>query len=248
MADGGLDLAGVDELYQLDPAKFVAARNELAKRLRNDGHRDSAEVVRRLKRPTVVAWALNQVARREPADIEKLLGAGAAVRDAQAAVLGGADPTRLRELTRARRAVLSALAAAATELAGAAHHAEVAATLEAATVDQEVGRALRAGRLSKEVPPPSGFGLAGLPELPDPPPRRTDQRDAERRRQELEQANEALASAVQQLRQAEARLDEAQGAVEAARVAAEAARAEQERAGTAVADLEEAGYDEIVKG
>ncbi len=105
-------------------------------------------------------------------------------------------------------------------------------------MDEEVGRGLRAGRLANELPPPAGFGLAVMPECFDRPPRRVDQRDAERRRHALERANEALAGAVQQLRHAEARLDEAQRAVEAARAAATAARIDQERSAAAVAHVE----------
>src|SRR4051812_17139068 len=59
----------IDELYTVDPSEFVARRNALAKELRAAGDRDAAAEVSKLRRPTVVAAALNQLARRNPAGL-----------------------------------------------------------------------------------------------------------------------------------------------------------------------------------
>src|SRR6266699_2422478 len=38
----------VDELFAVEPAQFVRARDDLVRRLRSEGHRDEAEEIRRL--------------------------------------------------------------------------------------------------------------------------------------------------------------------------------------------------------
>ena len=65
------------ELYALPPERFTAARDEAVKRLRADGRRQDAQLVRALRRPTVVAWAVNHLARARPELVDELLEAGA---------------------------------------------------------------------------------------------------------------------------------------------------------------------------
>ncbi|MDP8988077.1 MAG: hypothetical protein M3N11_06985, partial [Actinomycetota bacterium] len=60
------DVDGLDQLYELEPRHFVAARDRLVRELRAAGERQAAAAVKGLRRPTVVAWALNQVARAHP--------------------------------------------------------------------------------------------------------------------------------------------------------------------------------------
>lgn len=238
MADDPVDVAIADELYELDPKEFVAARNALAKRLREDGDRDAATEVKKLPRPTVVAWALNQVARRQPDDIEQLLRLGGAVQDGQAAALAEGDPSALREAAAERRRVVRRLAAAAAELAGGAHADEAAATLEAASVDDEAAADLRAGRLSKALPPPSGFGFAGMPEPPDldDRPRPADRRTVERLERELQRSEAAVAKAEEQADVAKARLAEAQRALQEAESDLDDARSARDQAAGSLAE------------
>ena len=47
-------------LYALSPAKFVAARDALARQLGAEGKPDAARV-KALRRPTIAAWLLNAV-------------------------------------------------------------------------------------------------------------------------------------------------------------------------------------------
>ena len=56
----------MDDLFALPPAEFIAARDALAKRLKADGDATRAAEVKALRRPSVAAWAVNQVARRKP--------------------------------------------------------------------------------------------------------------------------------------------------------------------------------------
>ena len=56
----------MDELFDLPPTEFIAARDALAKQLKADGDAGAAAEVKALRRPSVAAWAVNQVARRQP--------------------------------------------------------------------------------------------------------------------------------------------------------------------------------------
>ena len=195
--------AGVDELYKLDPNEFVAARNDLVKRLKKEGDKALAAEVAKLKRPTPAAWAVNQLVRRHRHEVEELVRLGEVVRDAQDRALAGDDPGDMRQAGRARRDAVARLAERAdrqlVERGGAAgaHAGDVTATLEAASLDAEAGAAVLAGRLSTELEPPSGFGLFDLTVAPAPARPKaqpapaeepeTDER-AERARREAEEA------------------------------------------------------------
>ena len=98
------------ELYRLDPAEFVPARDQLAKDLRAQGQREAAAAVKALRRPTVPAWALNRVSQERAAEISELVDAAEDARTAQQSVLEGADREILREALNRRRAALRAVA------------------------------------------------------------------------------------------------------------------------------------------
>ena len=55
--------AEIDRLFELSPERFVAERDATAKRLRSGGDVEAAARVTKLRRPTVAAWALDQLAR-----------------------------------------------------------------------------------------------------------------------------------------------------------------------------------------
>ncbi|HZG95712.1 MAG TPA: hypothetical protein VEZ46_13480, partial [Mycobacteriales bacterium] len=89
--DGGspaIDERHVDELYGLPPEEFVTRRDALARELRSSDRGASAEI-KALRRPTVGAWLVNQLARAEAEALDELLETGAALRDTQAAVVAG---------------------------------------------------------------------------------------------------------------------------------------------------------------
>ena len=75
----------IDELYQLAPGEFTAARNALAKTLKGA----EATRVKALVKPTAVPWAVNQLYWRRRSTYDRLLAAGGVLRDAQIAALGG---------------------------------------------------------------------------------------------------------------------------------------------------------------
>ena len=70
-------------LFALDPKDFVTARDPLAKRLQKEGDKDGAKAVKALRRPTIPIWALNQVARERPDEIEALVAASSKAHAAQ---------------------------------------------------------------------------------------------------------------------------------------------------------------------
>jgi hypothetical protein len=155
-----------DELFGLAPEEFVAARDELARRLRRDGDPEAARRVKALRRPPLSAWAVNQLARGKEPSVDRLLAAGERLRAAQQAALAGGDAAELRSAAKAEREAVAGLVAAALDrLREAGHPAtdatrgRVAATLHAAAASPQAGDLVRHGRLTADLDP-SGFGPA----------------------------------------------------------------------------------------
>jgi hypothetical protein len=170
--DTSASATGTGDLYAVPPSEFVAARDQLAKRLRDEGRKDEAADVRKRRRPSVVAWALNQLSRREPDGLDDLVSLGRRLRDAQQAMLSGGGRDALRTAMAERRQLIDRLASTAGQwlvddgVSNTAHRDELAAVLEAATVDEDVARMLQEGQLSTE--PEVTAGLGGL--VPGAPP------------------------------------------------------------------------------
>src|SRR4051794_28405384 len=101
--------ASIDELFSLPPEEFTAARNALAKRVRADGDRAGADEIKALRKPSMTAWALNQLVRRQPQGVDQLLEAGRALREAHERALEG-DASGLRDAGRAQQQAVSELA------------------------------------------------------------------------------------------------------------------------------------------
>jgi hypothetical protein len=144
----------------------VAARQALVKRLRSEGDRERAAEVAKLRRPTAAAWAVNELTRRHPDEVAELIGLGEELRRAHEQLLAGArDDARALTSGRRRREAIASLVERAAGLltesgrAADAHRDAISSTLDAASLDPDVGTEVLAGRLSKEVDPPSGFGV-----------------------------------------------------------------------------------------
>lgn len=140
-----------DDLYGLPLEEFTGARNALAK------ERPEAKG---LRKPTLAAWAVNQLARRHRRELDAFLEAAGALREAQ---LGGGD---VRAATDVQREALRRLVQLAGEYAGAGQIDRVRQTLQAAAVDEEAAARVRAATLERELEP-AGFGSLLTP------PRRT---------------------------------------------------------------------------
>src|SRR5438128_3442029 len=143
-------------LYGLPLEEFTSARNAAVKELREQGLPADADAVKALAKPSVAAWAVNQLTRRHHADLDEFLEAAAAARDAQ---LGGRGDAR--EAIKRQRDALEKLARAArAQLGGGASEAvanRIRQTLEAAAVDDQAAAKVVRGRLVKELEP-AGFG------------------------------------------------------------------------------------------
>lgn len=154
----------IDELYGLPIERFTPERDALVKQLRAGGDTDAAAKVKALRKPVVPAWALNVLAREDEAAVRELVALGERLRAAQRRAMSGGDVEPFRAATEERRAHVSALAKAAERILGrtgsatAAHADAVAATLEAAAVDEEAAELLVSGRLTRPLRPPTSFG------------------------------------------------------------------------------------------
>ena len=236
-----------EELYGLPPGDFTSARDGRVKELRKED-REAADEVKAMRKPSVAAWALNQLARRRAKELDRLLAAGEHLRSAQEELLAGGDRAAFQEAAAKERELVAELSAEAAALAGEAGqsgaglHEKVAGTLHAAALDPDTADEVRSGRLVREREAIGGFGAAAAPSsagkaAPKRPAKKpksapkSGREDAEHRqrlaaaktderhaRRELEAASTALAHAQERADAAEAHAAEA---AERARTTAE---------------------------
>lgn len=142
----------------------------MARELRRNGDREGADEVRAQRKPTAAAWAVNQLARRRRAELDELLHAGAALREAQQRVLAGEGPDVLAAAAREERTAIGRLVRRAGELLAegggrpsAAVLERVADTLHAAASDEELRAEVERGRVLRERKAAMFAGLALAP-------------------------------------------------------------------------------------
>jgi hypothetical protein len=168
LADGTATDELIRRMYEAPPEQFVAARAAAIADARKAGDRDTAKRLAALRKPTVAAWLVNLLALRRPELIDQLVELSSALRTAQRGLQG----EQLRELTTQRRQVVSALVAAARQLAVAEDKGlaaklplgEVEATLTAALAEPEIAEQVRTGRLIRAATY-AGFGEVPRPRL-----------------------------------------------------------------------------------
>lgn len=228
-----LDTA-IDRLYGVPPGEFVQRRDELVRSLRADRERAAAAEVKALRKPTVAAWAVNQLARREKMRLRALFAAGDRLRAAD-------GPESLGRARDDERTAIEALAGAARALLGGAGHPpsealvdRVRETLHAAVVDEAVGERVRAGRLEKEERA-TGFAAADLPPAAGRKPAKKAARDGARKRKRREaearvrEAREEAAAAEREVAARRRELEAADRELETRRAAVARAERELER-------------------
>ena len=220
--------AEIDSLFALPLAEFTAARNELAKRLRKDDP-EAADEVRQLAKPSVPAWAVNQLVRKEAKLVDELLEHGEAL---QKQTLRGSVEALRDTQRRERKAVRALVGRAEALLIDGGHKPStqtlerVAATLTAGAQTEAGRKALRSGRLNEELEPVGFEALAGMA----PAKRggaRDDLADARKAKEERKRQRRRLE---EELRKLERSADAAEREADRAERAAEEARAEAERA------------------
>ncbi|MFL5846181.1 MAG: hypothetical protein ACJ762_15950 [Solirubrobacteraceae bacterium] len=221
----------IDRLYGLPLAEFIPERTALVKRLRADKRRDEAAATAKLPKPTVAAWAANQVLRSQRADARELLAAGDALADA--------DRTTLREAITRHRAVLGRLLAAASGLLDPDGRGlspttleKVQQTLNAASLDPDLREEAETARLTREHVY-SGLGLRAAPGEPAEPEKAKEKAAKAQPKPDKAAAKKAAAAeaaarkkAAARRRAAETKLAAAQAGLDAAQDAVAAARAE----------------------
>jgi hypothetical protein len=182
----------VDELADVPPEEFVAARDELAKRLKAEGNADQAAEVKKLRKPTVTQWVTDQVRRHHTGDVDALRAASGDVARAQEAAVTQGDRNALRDATAKRRAALDGVAQAVDDV--------LAESERSAQYRDDVLHAIEAG-VTDDIA--SGtFGLREDLELPTRPKKQEAARDrvAERRAAEAARAIDAAEGRVRRAR------------------------------------------------
>lgn len=228
------------DLYALPLDEFIAARDELAARLKKEGDGEGAARVKALRKPSVAAWAVNQLARRHADSMAKLL----ALRDE----MEGAGAAQLRAVGEKRKRLLADLVKRAEKVLADGGHGSSAATLEKVTQTLQAGATdeeielLREGRLTRELSPSgfAGFGFAPASPAeaePSAPSKATER--ARAKAEELAAAAEEKERAARELEKAaEVARKHAEAAAREAEVARRNADRARERAEAAAAKLD----------
>lgn len=247
----------IDDLYGAPLDRFVAERTQLAKALRKDGRREEAAEVAALRKPSVAAWAVNQLIRTQGRSVKDLFKAGDALQKAHdLATAGRGDAQALRKATQIERATVDTLVEAARGLLTSEGHElspavidRVSETLRAAALDPDARAQVGEGRLERELRH-VGLGLLGdISAVPAParkrkapaPKRKQDQkRQAEAEARERERA--------QALKDARATEKDARRELERAQRALDSAQARRDKAAAALAHAEQELADAQAQG
>jgi len=149
----------LDALFKLPLTEFTAARNAVAARVKKAGNRDEAERVKALAKPTLSAWAVNQLYWTYADAFKELIAAGKRF----------GKSGDMRELLNARREAISVLTRHAAELLRNAGHnptpdiiRRITTTLEALSAYSSRADAPIPGRLTADIDPPGFESLAAL--------------------------------------------------------------------------------------
>jgi hypothetical protein len=233
----------IDDLYRLPLAEFTAARNALAKSLTGA----ERERVRKLAKPTLVPWAVNQLYWRSRPAYDGLMKSGEALRSAQLAALNGRARSKaggVKEAAESHRAALGEAVRHAVRLAEAERAKPDADDLSRMleSLSLAASQADHPGRLT-EVVRPAGFeALSGMSPAADvpaagrgPTPPAGGSAKAERREKQAAAAVEAAERKREEehaarKRAAEAEVKAAERALEDAKAAEAAAKEAHEKA------------------
>jgi hypothetical protein len=160
------------DLYGLPLSHFIPERQALVKELRSQKRRDEATEVAGMRKPSVAAWAVNQLVRTQDKAIRVLFQAGDDLARAQAeAASGQRTADALRSANRRQRDALDDLLSAAQGLLSPEGHPLTVATLErvtdtlrAASIDGASREQVIDGCLSQELQF-AGLGIGDLAAL-----------------------------------------------------------------------------------
>lgn len=254
-ANGGGPDAGLEEeidaLFTLPLAEFTGERNTLAARLKKEGRKDDADRVKLLSKPSVSAWAVNQLYWDHRDAFDELIVASKHFRPASTRLAGRV--AGMRDSLDARREALTNLSQLAADILTEAGHSpsqdtmrRVLTTLEALSAFALLPDGPTPGRLTNDVDPPSFESLALLmsggghvQETEATPSRRSDKSTSKTREKA---ATSAEVRRIEEFRQAKitaakASLQEAKTSLSDARAKVQGSDAAQKKAN---AELKEA--------
>lgn len=182
-----------DELADVAPEEFVAARDELAGRLKVEGNAAEAAEVKKLRKPTVVQWITGQVRRHHAHEVDALRAASAEVAAAQETAITSGNRDALRDASTKRRDALGEVGRAVDQVLAAAGRPAQYRDEVLSIIESDVTTEIASGT----------FGLRDdlkLPERPTTKPKRD--LAAERRAAEEKAAIEAAEERVRRARDA----------------------------------------------
>ncbi len=227
----------IDRLYGLPLGSFTRARDELATRLKQSGDVESATEIKRLRKPSLPAWAVNQLVRRSPEEMSRLVEIRSQMKAAKSA-------DEVRHLTQSRHRLIAELVAQVEKVLTEAGHSmnaqtrqRIVQTLHAAGVEGDA-HAILTGRLTRELSATGfeGFAIDTGEEAP------TDtvlsQRAEQEARRLADEADEAETEARLLSERAERAREQAETAADAATRAQERARTARQRARRAAEEAE----------
>jgi hypothetical protein len=159
----------IDALFQMPLAEFTGARNTLAARLKKERRANDAERVKLLSKPSISAWAVNQLYWNHREEFDQLIASGKRFGPARVA----RKAAGMRDSLDARREVLIELSELATALLREAGHnpaqdtiRRIVTTLEAMSAYALLPDGPTPGRLMQDLDPPSFDSLASLMSAP----------------------------------------------------------------------------------
>jgi hypothetical protein len=171
----------LDELYAGTPDQFTSRRDAIVKEMKAAGDKDAAAQLAKRRKPTQVAYVLNQLARLHPDEVASFVDVGRDLARAHRKALRGGGGAELAKAMAAQRKAVKELTAlvgdVVQELAANddsdvggvsdAVLAEVAGALQAALVDPRAAAALEEGQLEKapDAPAMLGFGAEEVEEV-----------------------------------------------------------------------------------
>jgi hypothetical protein len=158
----------IDGLFTLPLSEFTGARNSLAARLKQQGRGNDAARVKLLAKPSISAWAVNQLYWEHRDAFDELVATGKRLRPSHKSRQAG-KAADMRESLDARRDALTDLSELATEVLQEAGHSStpdtlrrIVTTLEAMSAYALLPDGPTPGRLTNDVDPPSLESLATL--------------------------------------------------------------------------------------
>lgn len=195
----------IEALYAVPLEDFTRARNDLAKELAGSGQTEEAARVKKLKKPSIPAWAVNQLSRRDAEGMRRLLELVEELRGARSA-------QEIHELSSERRDLVARMARTAGQLLEDAGHAASGPAMQRITQTLQAGgepserQLLARGILSAELSAAGFDALSGSDEVSfedAPSGRGGDDAGAEEAEQLTKAANEAEVEAAELTRAAE---------------------------------------------